>query len=712
MPLDDGPSQPFDGPPELAWLLDTSKNLVIEGADWRKKQEQVRALDPWFYTPTERVRHIALCLSGKRTDADLEISEEDWEEIRVQCEDDAVFFVHFFCFYKDRDPPRRKKLAYLSASQLAVLWRFMCQVDEGLPVRIALLKARQGGFSWLFCQLVLWMLCFKKHIGALCMSHEKKATQRIFGYLKEGHSWLPQELRPTKDYSNRNELSLRTPEKLRDLGHDEGQDSVAIVDTAGNDFPGTSVPIQFAHVSEIGKWHKVCSDPEQIYTSFTNAIQDEPGTVIVAESTAHGAETFWHNMWKAAMKAGAPGWNGFTAVFVPWYFDERNARKAPPDMVLSDRADSEWGNEVELARQFDLSMDQLYWRRKTIMKQGEGRSKVDTFNQEHPGTQAIAWLYAHGKWMEASVANDARMRISEEVASGRLKELFQGDVLALRDTGIEAATVLEPFRERNNWLIKRALGPLRIFRWPDWRQDYIIGCDVAEGLSGGDASCFKVFQREGSPPDPESGNPGDDNRNMRLCAEFYGWTGEDNLADLLWRMGYFYSTGKGSNRIPALLAWERTGPGRGIASWLRLDRPGISGGYPASRMYRMHSPDNRKVFRQEAVYGISTNSSTKSIMMREVMSGVESGQVQLTHEDLAEMETVTRDDRGRLETGGRDRVMAIAMAMYAIMFSQPTKGKDDKKEENPPRHSVKYLLAKRDNKLQTPEDDEGYELLS
>lgn len=675
---------------DLAWLSDTRAALIIADKTWRQKQAQLRALPMWFYEPTDEVKAF---LERWRSGDEVEADDPIWRDVNDHLRDDFIAFLWFFTLYKNRDTRRRER-ATPTPPQLAFAWRLMYVVDSGEPVRIDILKTRQSGFSWIVCQAIYWFIGFRENLQSLIVSHEKPTTQRIFQYMKETWEQLPDEIRPARDTANRNELWLRNKDEAARRDGDPGLDSKGIVDTAGKDFAGSGDAIQVVLADEVGKWDKVC-DPETVYTSMVNAVQDEIGTAIFRASTACGAGTFWHSEWKASMKIGKEGWNGHTPCFFPWYFDERNAKKAPPDMELGDQEDSEFGNEVFLKDLYDLDNDQLEWRRRTIMKQVD-ESRHDLFNQEHPGSPDVAWLFAHGRWIEAPLINIQTARLQEEKRKGLLRLQWEGDLAPLRDVGIDTDIQMEHDEERglfvpsglsaSSMFRARRHGCLNIYRWPDWRQDYVLGGDVSEGIDGGDSSCLKIFQRVGYSSDM--------GRNMRLAAEWFGLVDDDVLADLMWRLGWFYSTGRGRLRTPARLVWERTGPGRGVAKWLRIGRDrSVGDSYPPSRMYRRREPDRARGFLPDAHYGVSTNTSTKPVIMGELKKALREGQIQLTDEDMMELGTVTKDDRGRIETNGRDRVMSAALANYGTLFDIPLEGKEEKKEGELEPHSVKWALA-------------------
>jgi hypothetical protein len=678
---------------EYAWLTDVERPLII-GCDWQRQQALVRALPRWFYEPTLDVRRFFDALRAKDIETIKELgTEEVWKQVWAHVRQDFVAYLWHFCFYKNRDT-RAKQLASPTSPQLSIAWRVMSMRHAKVPVFIDLLKERQGGFSWEMANLVGWRVMFNRNQGGLILAHDKVSTTTIFKYLKDAHEWLPDELRPKKQYSTRTELTLRNPKEEERRAGDVGLDSSALVQMAGSPFPGSGQPIQVMLCDEVGKWDKVC-DPEETYTSVINAVQVQPDTVLGRIGTAAGAEKFWHHEFKRSLKIGKSGWNGHTPVFMPWFFDERNTSKCPPDTELDDAEESEFGNELELKRVYALGDGQLEWRRQNIQKQAgksdddervSARPKVEVFKQEHPANPDEAWLYAHGKWLEAVVVAQCKARIEEQKQNGQLRVLFVGDMMPLRERGTDIAKPLKPEEEQNDWLRRRRYGALTIYRWPHWTQDYIVGCDLAEGIAGGDHTCIKVYQRVGY--DFEQKRP------MRLCAEWYGLIDPDDVADLLWRLGWFYSTGVGRHRVPAMLAWEKNNSGRSIAKWLRTSKAGVrdfGDAYPHVRMYRRHEPSSPH-FKADASYGIQTLKGSKRMILDEWKRAARDGDLQLLDEDMTEAESLTVDDRGLVATDGRDRFMAAGMAVFAAQFTPVMFGQDDPEKKDVRRHTVAWAM--------------------
>ncbi len=694
---------------DITWLTDVDRDLVIEGRDWRRKVAQLQALPHWFYTPAVVVQDY---LDGVRRGEKPEITDDGWAQVKAHIEGDFLAYLWHFAYYKNRDT-RALEMATPTPAQIAAAWRIMECIAAGRPVRFDDLKTRQSGKSWFYMNLGAWVISFHNRIVGVHAANDKDTAVDVFGYLKEAHEWLPDPLRPKKEHSSRKELVLREPDEgLRRLGF-VGQDSRLIVKTAGTDTLGTGSPVQFAVGDEVGKWPGA---PGVAYTSLVNAIQFEPWTFIIRVSTARGAGTFWHKCWVGAMNIGAADWNGHTPVFSPWYIDPRNAKPCPPGQVWGRSVDDEFGDEVTLRETYDLDDNQLWWRRLTVMKQGDDRPKLESFCQEHPSSQAEAWLYAFGKWLEAPFIVKAAKTLETEVKRGQLRVLFRGDFSHRRDLDknrLEVAqgrpdpgkrmVFLKDGQDSNDWLSRRHGGHLVIYRLPDPRQDYVVGADVAEGdtkdldvtlergenAGAGDHSCAQVYQRIGYNDERDLHRP------MRLAAELYLRVDTPEFAHMLWRLGWWYACHLGDMVLPALLVWEKTGPGRGIAAWLRHGLDGDpKGAYPSSRMYRRNEPSDPS-FKVDSSYGVSTNKASKPVMMADWKAAVGSGEHQINTATLLEAERTQKNERGLIVTGGKDRLMASVLAAYGAIYKPPMHGFEVKKEDEPLPGSVRWALKAR-----------------
>lgn len=139
------------------------------------------------------------------------------------------------------------------------------------------------------------------------------------------------------------------------------------------------------HLSEVAFWEQINK-----LTGLLNSVPDEPGTLVVMESTANGQNAF-KEQWEMAVA----GVSGYVPFFSPWHeeapyrlaFADDEAREA----FVATIGRGEYGeDEPRLIEQFGLGPEQLAWRRRTIAARCEG--KVDRWNAEYPASAEDAFI--------------------------------------------------------------------------------------------------------------------------------------------------------------------------------------------------------------------------------------------------------------------------------------------------------------------------------
>jgi hypothetical protein len=193
-------------------------------------------------------------------------------------------------------------------------------------------------------------------------------------------------------------------------------------------------------------------------------------------------------------------------------------------------------------------------------------------------------------------------------------------------------------------------GELTVWTKPQYKAQYIIGCDVAAGLTNRDYSCATVLKL------PE----------LTVVAQLHGWINPLAYAQQVADLGSWYNT--------ALVVVERTG-GMGVATLARLKElnywnifrdlsdPSASGDYN----------------HLDPVLGVDTNIKTKSLMVSCLQQVIAQRQISIpclaTIEELRafgqEITPTGLNTRFRGEGGSNDdRVMSLVIAVYvAISFS-------------------------------------------
>lgn len=189
-------------------------------------------------------------------------------------------------------------------------------------------------------------------------------------------------------------------------------------------------------------------------------------------------------------------------------------------------------------------------------------------------------------------------------------------------------------------------GMLRIWEEPDDEKSYIMGCDVAAGLTGRDFSCASVI----SVPD------------FRMVAQLHGWINPLDYAVKVAQLGAAYGM--------ALAVVERTG-GFGSASIMRMMELGYY------NLFRDLTEPTQAEHSMDAVYGVDTNIRTKAHMVSALQQVIRERQIKVyCGETLEELmaygqEYLPQNIRfGGAKGANDDRVMSIVVAVYvAVTYS-------------------------------------------
>ena len=233
--------------------------------------------------------------------------------------------------------------------------------SEG-KVRIVILKARQQGISTHVGGYFYFNVSQRKAQKCMVITHSADSTRALFDMTKRYHENCPELLKPHTKYSSRKELSF------------DVLDSSFVVATAATDAIGRGETITQVHASELAFWSP--NTAKENWNAILQAVPNEKGTAIIAESTANGLSNVFHELWRGACN----GTNGFIPVFIPWYIDDSYVE-------LVDRPLDRTPEEEEIASKYILSDEQLAFRRKRIAQNGSL-----LFKQEYPATAEEAFI--------------------------------------------------------------------------------------------------------------------------------------------------------------------------------------------------------------------------------------------------------------------------------------------------------------------------------
>lgn len=262
-------------------------------------------------------------------------------------------------------------------------------------IRAIILKGRQEGVSTLIEGRFIRHTTSVQGVRAFILTHAQDATENLFEMAERFYEHLPPQVKPISGVSNAKELTF----SRLDSGYRIG--------TAGNKAVGRSQTIQLFHGSEVGFW----PNAEEHTKGVFQAVPDADNTEIILESTANGVNNFFHHIWKDAES----GRSEFQAIFLPWFWMQEY-QKEPPDYFEPSQ------EEIELAQQYELNLNQIYWRRLKIIELDSGddvSSGEIAFKQEYPMNPAEAFQFSGGDTLiKAPECMAARKR--EVRGAGRL----------------------------------------------------------------------------------------------------------------------------------------------------------------------------------------------------------------------------------------------------------------------------------------------------
>lgn len=310
--------------------------------------------------------------------------------------------------------------------------------DEGKPIRIIILKARQMGFSTVTEALLFKKTVTKHNVSSGIVAHKEDSTTNLFEMSKLYYENLPEPMKPARKKSNAKELVFNNKDNT-------GLNSRIKCMTAGGNGIGRSDTFINLHLSELAFWE---GDKKKTIIGLLQAVPNTLDSVVIIESTANGYEYF-KELWDKAVA----GENEFYPLFVGW--NELKEYQMPyTGFKLTDE-------EKLLQEKYNLSLEQLTWRRWCINNNCGG--DIDVFKQEYPITPEEAFL------------STGRCYFNKEIIINRIQELrnkepiLRGSFFCDYD-GTKIKNIV--FKEDKK-------GEIKIFKKPELGRPYALGGDTA-----------------------------------------------------------------------------------------------------------------------------------------------------------------------------------------------------------------------------------------
>lgn len=459
------------------------------------------------------------------------------------------------------------------------------------PIRIIILKARQMGFSTETEGIIFKNVVTNHNYNAGIVAHKEDSTTNLFNMSKRMLEYLPESIKPEQKKSNAKELVFNNEKGT-------GLDSKIKCMTAGGKGIGRSDTFTALHISELAFWE---GNKQDILLGLLQAVPNMPGTIVIIESTANGYDYF-KEMWDMAVA----GENDFYPLFVGW--NELEEYKMPYSGFTLTQ------DEQELQKQFNVTLEQLEWRRWCIKNNCGG--DIDKFKQEYPISPDEAFL-STGKcyFNKQNIINRInKLRGKNPITQGSFSCFYDGK------------------RIRGRKFKNEEKGSIKIYKYPENNIPYVIGGDTAG--EGSDYFAAHVIN----------------NITGEQVAVLKQQYNEIDFVKQIYCLGMFYNK--------ALLGPESNFSTYPIQKLVELNYPNIF----------VRKKEDTYSSKHEKSFGFKTTSITRPLILANLQEIVEDEIDRIVDVDtLREMLTfiVNKNGRAEAEDGYHDDlVMALAISYY------------------------------------------------
>lgn len=304
------------------------------------------------------------------------------------------------------------------------------------PIRIIILKARQMGFSTETEAIIFKNVVTHHNYNAGIVAHKEDSTTNLFNMSKRMLEYLPEDIKPEQKKSNAKELVFNNDQGT-------GLDSRIKCMTAGGKGIGRSDTFTALHLSELAFWE---GDKKITMTGLLQAVPNTPDSMIIIESTANGYEYF-KEMWDRAVA----GESDFYPLFIGWNeLKEYSMPYTGFDLTQEER---------ELKEQYNLTLEQLTWRRWCIKNNCSG--DINQFKQEYPICPEEAFLSTGNCYFNKENIINRINTAPEPLVKGKFTCYYDG------------------IRIRNQKFLEQEDGNIKIYEYPQKRVPYVLGGDTA-----------------------------------------------------------------------------------------------------------------------------------------------------------------------------------------------------------------------------------------
>lgn len=363
--------------------------------------------------------------------------------------------------------------------------------ERGAHRRNRVLKARQFGFTTLYCIDLLDEALWVPGMSCAILGHEREAVDMIFDIVKRAYNNLPDEIKPV--------VKTDTVRMLRFIQRFDGAPLDNSIYVALKLRSGT---VQRLHVTESA----YVKDRQELVAGSLQAV---PVTGSISEETTGNGFNEFYDAYTESANNTHIGELDYKSYFYPW-FDN-------PEYALPGSLDQNEKTQDEIALQntHKLTDGQLLWRRWKMNElkrnaSGLGLTGDQLFKQEYPSTMLEAFQSGAGHVFDPERLNDTMPKepLTMQQLIEQIQNIWQG----------EAATEqLEKARPLHNWGVD-------FWKLPEPDKKYVIGVDPSDG-AGADYTDIDVWDRD----------------SLEQVAQYYVKLRPDEVAEAAAQIGHYYN---------------------------------------------------------------------------------------------------------------------------------------------------------------------------
>lgn len=293
-------------------------------------------------------------------------SEVLTEEQLLQWDDYYRDLRHFpeFCerYLKIVDKDALLRPLILNYPQMRVYQEILQSWLNNELIKLIILKARQHGISTLIEAFAFWLTMFYDNREVAIITHEAKATAKIYGMFKRYYQKFPEQLQlPVLRLTN------------QQLEYADNGSRVNVF-TSGSENSTSGGTYHLAHISELSKWIRDTAAMSSLIPACERAH-------VIIESTAYGVGNEYHERWLQAVS----GKSEFKAIFIAWWENPEYAvaaKKGEPPMIYT-------AKERYYVDKFHLTENQMRWWRQMLYA---FKGDLNQMQQEYPADPDEAFI--------------------------------------------------------------------------------------------------------------------------------------------------------------------------------------------------------------------------------------------------------------------------------------------------------------------------------